>query len=392
MAHYVDATGDAAILTERSGFLESRPLQPHEDSLYDLPASGSLSGTLYEHCKRAIQHAIRFGEHGLPLMGSGDWNDGMDKVGNKGRGESVWLAFFLYDVLLRFSTVAEISGDMPYAETCRTIAGLMRSAIAASGWDGEWWLRAYFDDGTPLGSAKNEECRIDAIAQSWSVLSGASDGTRVATAMASLDKFLVSRPLQLIRLLDPPFNTSDLNPGYIMGYLPGVRENGGQYSHAAVWSLMAFAALGQREKTWELFSMILPLNHSSTPATAEIYKVEPYVMAGDVYAGAGHEGRGGWTWYTGSAGWMYQFVIGSLLGVRQSRGRLLFTPCFPLHWPSATFLYRYGAATYEVTLFQQESPGESWWTADGIRGEGAAIELKDDGQRHSVEVHVMMQN
>jgi cyclic beta-1,2-glucan synthetase len=388
VARYVDVTGDAEILNERIGFLESRQLQPHEDSLYDLPASGSVNGTLYEHCKRAIQHALRFGEHRLPLMGSGDWNDGMDRVGDKGRGESVWLGFFLYDVLMRFTTVAKDFGDIAYAETCRTVAGLLRSDIAASAWDGEWWLRAWFDDGTPLGSAKNEECRIDAIAQSWSVLSGASDETRAATAMASLDKYLVSRPLQLIRLLTPPFNTSDLNPGYIMGYIPGVRENGGQYTHAAVWSLMAFAALGQRDKTWELFSMIQPLNHSSNAASVDIYKVEPYVMAGDVYAGSGHEGRGGWTWYTGSAGWTYQFVIGSLLGLHLSGRRLIFKPCFPLHWPSVTIQYQYGAATYEITVFQEPKSAGSWWIIDGRRGEGAAIDLEDSGGRHLVEMHV----
>jgi cellobiose phosphorylase len=389
VARYVEATGDAGILTERIGFLESRPLQPHEDSLYDLPASGSINGTLYEHSKRAIQHALRFGEHRLPLIGSGDWNDGMDKVGSEGRGESVWLAFFLYDVLLRFSAVAKTFGDSAYADTCRTVAGLLRSDIAASAWDGQWWLRAWFDDGTPLGSAKNEECRIDAIAQSWSVLSGASDETRAATAMGSLDNYLVSRPLKLIKLLTPAFDTSNLNPGYIMGYIPGVRENGGQYTHAAIWSLMAFAALGEREKTWELFNMIQPVNHSSDPASAGVYKVEPYVMAGDVYAGAGHEGRGGWTWYTGSAGWTYQFVTGSLLGMQQNGGSLDFHPCFPLQWPSVTITYRHGAATYEITVFQEQQPGESWWTIDGRRGQGTAIELESSEGRHVVEVHVV---
>src|SRR6185312_14143610 len=212
----------------------------------------------------------------------------------------------------------------PYADTCRTVAGLLRSDIAASAWDGQWWLRAWFDDGTPLGSAHNQECRIDAIAQSWGVLSGASDANRAALSMASLDKYLVSRPLRLIRLLTPAFDTSGLNPGYIMGYLPGVRENGGQYTHAAVWSLMAFAELGNREKVWELFSMIQPLNHGTDAASVNQYKVEPYVMAGDVYAGLGNEGRGGWTWYTGSAGWTYQFVTGSLLGMRINSGRLTF--------------------------------------------------------------------
>jgi cyclic beta-1,2-glucan synthetase len=388
VARYIEVTGDADILKETAGFLESRTLQPHEDSVYDLPASGSLNGTLYEHCKRAIQYALRFGEHGLPLMGSGDWNDGMDKVGSQGRGESVWLAFFLYDVLIRFSTVAIQAGDAPYADTCKTVAGLLRSDVEASAWDGQWWLRAWFDDGTPLGSSKNQECRIDAIAQSWSVLSGASDDGRARLSMASLDKNLVSRPLQLIRLLTPPFNTSGLNPGYIMGYLPGVRENGGQYTHAAVWTLMAFAALRDREKVWELFSMIQPLNHSLDPVSADRYKVEPYVMAGDVYAGAGNEGRGGWTWYTGSAGWTYQFITGSLLGMRLSNGRLTFQPCFPLDWPSVTIAYRYGAANYAITVFQERQPGRSWWVVDGRRIEGPAIDLDRGKGEHRVEAHV----
>jgi cellobiose phosphorylase len=207
--------------------------------------------------------------------------------------------------------------------------------------------------------------------------------------MGSLDNYLVSRPLKLIKLLTPAFDTSNLNPGYIMGYIPGVRENGGQYTHAAIWSLMAFAALGEREKTWELFNMIQPVNHSSDPASAGVYKVEPYVMAGDVYAGAGHEGRGGWTWYTGSAGWTYQFVTGSLLGMQQNGGSLDFHPCFPLQWPSVTITYRHGAATYEITVFQEQQPGESWWTIDGRRGQGTAIELESSEGRHVVEVHVV---
>jgi len=388
VARYIEVTGDADVLKESAGFLEGRPLQPHEDSVYDLPASGSLSGTLYDHCKRAIQHAMSFGEHRLPLMGSGDWNDGMDKVGSEGRGESVWLAFFLYDVLIRFSAVAARCGDMPYADTCRTVAGLLRSDIAASAWDGQWWLRAWFDDGTPLGSAQNQECRIDAIAQSWGILSGAADAPRAGMSMASLDKYLVSRPLKLIRLLTPAFDASGLNPGYIMGYLPGIRENGGQYTHAAVWTLMAFAELGDREKVWELFSMILPVNHAFDAASVDTYKVEPYVMAGDVYAGAGNEGRGGWTWYTGSAGWTYQFVTGSLLGMRLDDGRLTFRPCFPFEWPSVSIVYRYGAAAYAITVFQERQPGTSWWILDGRRIEEAAIDLDSSEGHHQAEVHV----
>jgi len=239
-----------------SGYLA--PVADEMDA-YDLPVSGNLSATLYEHCVRAIKHALRPGKHGLPLIGSGDWNDGMDQVGNKGQGESVWLAFFLYDVLIRFARVANAHGDFEFTATCKNEAATMQSNIEASAWDGEWYLRAWFDDGVPLGSKDNTECRIDAIAQSWSVLSGAAPDSRATMAMDSLNKYLVRRDLKLIQLLDPPFEGKGLNPGYIKGYVPGVRENGGQYSHAAIWALMAFAELGQRQNTWELFNMIQPI-------------------------------------------------------------------------------------------------------------------------------------
>jgi cyclic beta-1,2-glucan synthetase len=397
LVRYVSATGDDGILAETVGFLESRVLHVDEDSLYDLPVSGISNGTVYEHCKRAIQHSLGSGVHQLPLMGSGDWNDGMDRVGNKGKGESVWLAFFLYDVLMRYSVVANRYGDINFEIHCKKEAAALRSAIEKSAWDGEWYLRAYFDDGTPLGSKNNKECSIDAIAQSWSVLSGAAEVSRSSMAMASLDKYLVRRDLKLIQLLEPAFDAQELNPGYIMGYVPGIRENGGQYTHAAVWTLMAFAAMGDREKVWELFSMIQPLNHSSDAASIGVYKVEPYVMAADVYASASHEGRGGWTWYTGSAGWMYQFITGSLLGMELRRGQLYFKPCFPSGWPSVGVVYRYGAAVYRITVFQEKAAG-AWWISDGgrgdmergnmERGEGSGICLVDDGKEHVVEVHV----
>ncbi|HEV3326933.1 MAG TPA: cyclic beta 1-2 glucan synthetase, partial [Puia sp.] len=354
LVRYVGATGDDGILAETVGFLESRILHVDEDSLYDLPVSGISSGTLYEHGKRAIQHSLRFGAHLLPLMGSGDWNDGMDRVGNKGKGESVWLAFFLYDVLIGYSAVANRHGDINFEIHCKKEAVALRSAIEKSAWDGEWYLRAFFDDGTPMGSKNNKECRIDAIAQSWSVLSGAGEVSRSSMAMASLDKYLVRRDLKLVQLLEPAFNAHELNPGYVMGYVPGIRENGGQYTHAAVWTLMAFAAMGDRDKVWELFSMIQPLNHSSDAASIGVYKVEPYVMAADVYASAKHEGRGGWTWYTGSAGWMYQFITGSLLGMELRRDQLYFKPCFPSGWPSVGIDYRFGGAVYRITVFQEK--------------------------------------
>lgn len=390
---YVTATGDFSILNESVGFLESRLLQPQEESLYDLPVSGNASGTLYVHCMRAIEHGRRFGVHGLPLIGAGDWNDGMDQVGNKGFGESVWLAFFLYDVLMRFEKVATQFGDPVFATTCRTDAVQLQKNIESAAWDGEWYKRAWFDDGTPLGSKQNRECRIDAIAQSWAVLSGAGSDSRKIQAMGSLDKHLVRRDLQLIQLLNPPFDEKDgLNPGYIKGYVPGVRENGGQYSHAAIWSLMAFAALGDREKVYELFSLVNPVNHASNAAAVKQYKVEPYVMAADVYANTSHKGRGGWTWYTGSSGWMYQFITGSLIGIQLKENRLQLKPCFPLNWPSVQIKYRFGSATYQITVFQVQDKENSWWKADDESGDGDTLLLKNDGMEHRVDVFIGILN
>jgi len=383
VARYISATGDTDILQFPVGFLESRILHEGEDSLFDLPVGLGASGTLYEHCVRAIKYSHRFGEHGLPLMGAGDWNDGMDRVGNKGKGESVWLAFFFFDVLVKFSTVARNNGDILFADHCKKEAAMLQSNIKKSGWDGEWYRRAYFDDGTPLGSKENEECRIDAIAQSWSVLSGAGNDERKKIAMDSLDKHLVRRDLHLIQLLDPPFDKNGPNPGYIKGYVPGVRENGGQYSHAAIWSLMAFAELGDREKVWELFCMIQPMNHAMDADSVNTYKVEPYVMAADVYANESHKGRGGWTWYTGSAGWMYQFIISSLLGMELQKDKLIFKPCFPAEWPSVSITYKYGRSTYHITVFQHEAKEE------GVE-ERNIVHLADDGLEHTLNVHTIL--
>jgi cyclic beta-1,2-glucan synthetase len=388
VSRYITVTGDSDILQVQIGFLESRTLYEGEDSLYDLPVTLNASGNLYEHCVRAIKYSHRFGEHGLPLIGAGDWNDGMDRVGDKGRGESVWLAFFLYDVLTRFSAIATSNGDILFAEYCKKEALTLQSNIERSGWDGDWYRRAYFDDGSPLGSKENVECRIDAIAQSWSVLSGAASDERKKMAMKALDKYLVKRDLKIIQLLDPPFNAKGPNPGYIRGYVPGVRENGGQYSHAAIWALMAFAALRDREKVWELFSMIQPLHHASDPQSTKVYKVEPYVIAADVYANESHRGRGGWTWYTGSAGWMYQFIISSLVGIELKKDQLQFNPCFPSEWPSIKIQYKYGKSTYHIIVYQLKANEESRWKSEAGEGKGNAIRLIDDGLEHRFEVHV----
>jgi cellobiose phosphorylase len=388
VVRYLRATGDKEILNEPVGYLESRLLHEGEDSLYDLPVSGNIKGSLFDHCVRAISHSLRFGKHGIPLIGSGDWNDGMDQVGNKGYGESVWLGFFLYDILIDFATVAQEYGDGVFANTCKKEAENLQSNIETWAWDGAWYKRAWFDDGTPLGSKENEECKIDAISQSWSVLSSAATSERKSIAMDSLNKYLVKRDIKIIQLLEPPFDTSTLNPGYIKGYVPGVRENGGQYSHAAIWTLMAFAALKDREKVYELFNMIQPINHSLDTEATEIYRVEPYVMVADVYANKSHRGRGGWTWYTGSAGWMYQFIVNSMLGVELLVDKLKFTPCFPLEWPSVDVEYRYKRSVYRITIYQEPDAIESWYKVDELRSEGDTIPLIDDGNEHIVEVWI----
>jgi len=433
---YVLTTGDTAVLDEQIHFIEGRPVNPNEDSYYDLPGRSGETASLYEHCVRAILLGLGRGAHGLPLIGSGDWNDGMNLVGEHGTGESVWLGFFDYEVLMQFAKIARTQGDVSFAERCHMEAAQLRLNIEQHGWDGEWYRRAYFDDGSPLGSASNPECQIDSIAQSWSVLSvagdagagdvGASDagdagdasgigilpvrGTqRSRLAMEAVYKRLVRREHALIQLLDPPFDKSDLNPGYIRGYVPGVRENGGQYTHGAIWSAMAFAALGDSKRAWELFSMINPVNHASSPEGIVTYKVEPYVIAADVYAVSPHTGRGGWTWYTGSAGWMYRLIVESLLGLMLEKDKLRFTPCLPSDWKSFKVHYRYSETVYHIAVLQRNAPhpalspqgrgegvrgghvthtgnDEMMVTVDGVAQHDKAITLVDDRQEHSVEV------
>jgi cellobiose phosphorylase len=387
---YVLSTGDTGVLDEPVNFIEGRPVNTDEDSYYDLPAhSGDVAG-LYEHCVRAIVKGLNFGEHGLPLIGSGDWNDGMNLVGEHGKGESVWLAFFLYDVLMQFSEVARRTLDLSFAERCLQGAAALRENIEQNGWDGEWYCRAYFDDGTPLGSASNPECSIDSIAQSWSVLSGAGGAKRSRMAMEALDKQLIDREHSLIRLLYPPLDKSELNPGYIKGYVPGVRENGGQYTHGAIWATMAFAALGERPRAWELLAMINPINHARSPEEVSTYTVEPYVVAADVYALFPHTGRGGWTWYTGSAAWMYRLIVESLLGLKLDVDKLRFAPCLPVKgWETFKVHYRYRETVYHIIVRQtHDVTGDMRVEVDGLDQQDKAIPLVDDHQEHKVEVRI----
>ncbi len=385
--HYLEVTGDKAILDEPVSFLEGPPIPAGKEDAYFLPQTSTVKASLFEHCARALDRCLSVGAHGLPLIGTGDWNDGMNLVGPEGKGESVWLAWFLHSTLWEFSKVAEVRGETARAEKWRLCVGELKAAVERNGWDGNWYRRAFFDDGSPLGSAAGEECRIDSIAQSWGVLSGAADPARAARAMAALEENLVRRKDGLVLLLTPPFDHSIPNPGYIQGYLPGVRENGGQYTHAAVWALMAFAALGDGDKAGELFSLLNPIRHGSTRSDIHRYKVEPYVTAGDVYAEPPHVGRGGWTWYSGSAGWMYRAGIEWILGFRLRGTTLFMDPCIPRSWPGFELSFRYHSTRYEVKVENPMGVSRGVRSAEmdgkAVRS-GVPILLVDDGAVHSV--------
>ena len=386
---YVVTTGDTGVLEETAQFLEGRPVNPGDDSYYDMPGISHDSATLYEHCVRAIEHGLRFGEHGLALMGSGDWNDGMNLVGIHGRGESVWLSFFLCEVLKQFTVLARQRGDATFAERCESEAAQLGARIEQHAWDGGWYRRAYFDDGTPLGSAANSECQIDSISQSWAVISGVGAPERTRQAMTAVYQRLVKPESKLIQLLDPPFDTSDVNPGYIKGYVPGVRENGGQYTHSAIWTAMAFAEMGDAERAWALLAMINPVNHGITAEDVATYKVEPYVVSADVYAVSPHIGRGGWSWYTGSAGWLYRLIIESLLGLRLEVNTLHLRPRLPATWPRFALRYRYRDTYYHIHVTQTASPEAALRIRlDGTLQQDAAITLFDDKQTHEVAVEI----
>ena len=385
VASYVSQTGDDSVLDEVVPFLDAPLLEAEQDETYMLPRVSTETATLFEHSLRAIKHAMRYGAHGLPLMGSGDWNDGMNRVGHGGLGESVWLGWFLVTVLNDFAPMCERRGRddvaQQYRDEARWLAGMLELA-----WDGDWYRRAYFDDGTPLGSVQNEECKLDSLTQSWAVISEAAQPRRAERAMHAVRAHLVRRDAQLVLLLTPPFDRMAHDPGYIKGYVPGVRENGGQYTHAAIWTVIALARLGMGDEAMELFHLINPINHMRSPEDVERYKTEPYAVAADVYAHPMHVGRGGWTWYTGSAGWMYQAAVQALLGLQRHANTLSINPCIPTVWPEFTLDWRLGKARYRFIVQNPEhrSRGIASATVDGHPADANAIPLFDDGRDHEV--------
>ncbi len=376
VSYYIRVTGDYSVLHEKIPFIEAPLLAPGEDDSYTHPQVSEEVGTIFEHCARTLDRSLKVGDHGLPLMGSGDWNDGMSRVGHEGKGESVWVAFFLYSTLEQFLPLCDKEGDSGRCEAYRKHLVHLKNAVEENAWDGDWYRRAYFDDGTPLGSAMNEECRIDSISQSWSVLSKAGDKNRTVRAMAAVDEYLIRKGDGLIQLFNPPFDKTPLDPGYIKGYVPGVRENGGQYTHAAIWTLMAFAELGDGAQATELYALLNPINHSSTRAGMHKYKVEPYVVAADIYGRHPHVGRGGWTWYTGSASWMYRAALESILGFEVNNDKFRVQPKIPMSWETFSIKYRYGETLYTIQL--SRNSGE-YQTSDWIS-------LVDDGAEHSIKI------
>lgn len=388
--HYLRLTDDKSVLENETTFLQGPGIPEGGEDAYFHPTISEEKASVYEHCARALDRSLTVGVHGLPLMGSGDWNDGMNRVGHEGRGESSWLAWFLIPNLLDFAKIAEKRGDSLRQERWLEKAEEYRKALEGQAWDGDWYRRGYFDDGAPLGSASESECRIDSIAQSWAVLSGAGDPVRARQAMFSTESYLVRRGEGLILLFTPPFDRTARDPGYVKGYLPGVRENGGQYTHAAIWVVAAFAALGEGDKAAELFSLLNPINHAATRMGVYRYKVEPYVMAADVYAEPPHTGRGGWTWYTGSAGWMLRVGLESILGFRVHADQLLMEPCIPREWHQYEIRFRRGTSTYEILVLNPNgvNRGISQCEVDGKKLDPPPklLPLIDDGKVHQIRL------
>jgi cyclic beta-1,2-glucan synthetase len=392
VAHYVETVGDAAVLDAAVPFLEGQRLAAGEDETFFQPSASDATATLFEHCARGLDQSLALGGHGLPLIGTGDWNDGMNRVGEGGQGESVWLGWFLHAALTEFSPLAEARHEVVRAATWRAHAAALQASLEREAWDGDWYRRGFFDDGTLLGSATSAECRIDSIAQSWAVLSGVAQPERAARAMAAAERELIRRQDGLALLFAPPFDKGALDPGYIKGYPPGIRENGGQYTHAALWLVMAFAALGEGGKATGLFSLLNPINHARTRADVHRYKVEPYVVAADIYARPPHVGRGGWTWYTGSAGWMQRAGMESILGLRLQGEVMYLEPCIPKAWAGFEILLRHGSARYEIRVENPAGVGRgiafATLDADVVMERPFRVRLADDGATHRLQIRL----
>jgi cyclic beta-1,2-glucan synthetase len=387
IVHYVRSTGDTAILDEQVPYLDGRRLAAGETDAFFHPDIAAESGTLFEHATRALDYGAAVGAHGLPLFGTGDWNDGMNRVGEQGAGESVWMGWFRFAALRSLARLAEARGERALAKKWRGQARRLKRALEDHAWDGGWYRRGFFDDGTALGSQSAEECRIDSIAQSWSVLSGAADSTRASEALDAVERHLIRWEDQLAVLFTPPFDKTSHDPGYIKAYPPGIRENGGQYAHGAIWSVFAYAELGDRERAFRLFQLLNPINHAATARTMTRYRVEPYVMCADIYSVVPHVGRGGWTWYTGSAGWLYRAGIEAILGIRREGARLIVAPSVPQSWPGFEVTLRFGSARYVIQVVRLKTA----WREDRARPERmlaapARIELSDDGAIHRITV------
>jgi cyclic beta-1,2-glucan synthetase len=395
-AHYIDATGDDAVLDEVVPFLEGPRLTAGEHESFFQPAVSNEVATLFEHCARGLDYSLTFGVHGLPLIGTGDWNDGMNRVGDRGEGESVWLGWLLHSTLTAFAPLADARHETGRGAIWRAQAEALRASLEREAWDGDWYLRGWFDDGTALGSATSEACWIDSIAQAWAVISEAGDSKRSVRAMAAVERELIRPQDGLALLFTPPFDQTGLDPGYVRGYPPGIRENGGQYTHAAIWSVIAFAGLGQGDTAAALFSLLNPINHARTRAGVQRYKVEPYVVAADVYANPRHVGRGGWTWYTGAAGWMQRAGIESILGLRLRGGVLNLDPCIPKAWPSFEMTVQYHSARYEILI--ENSGGAGRGIASAQLDETEIVErplrvlLANDGRIHHLRIRLGMSN
>ena len=393
-AKYIESTGDFSILDEEADYLTGPLLKPDEVEIYYIPGTAGTPESVYKHCVKAIEKSLSTGSHGLPLMGSGDWNDGMNRVGAGGTGESVWLGWFLTTVLKEFAPLCTYKAEADRASRYAQKAGELVSSIEANAWDGDWYLRAYFDNGTPLGSEKSEECKIDSISQSWSVLSGGAEHDRGITAVKSADRYLVKEEDGVICLLTPPFDKAAMDPGYIKGYYPGVRENGGQYTHAAVWLAMAHARLNDGNGAYKLFSMMNPIHASATYKGAMKYEQEPYAVTADIYSKEPYNGKGGWSWYTGSASWMYQALVSELLGITKKGNSLFVDPSIPSAWNEYTVEYRFGAARYTILIQNPDNQthGCDSLFLDGDPIPGNSFPLTDDGREHLVIVKMSMKN